>query len=59
MKEQNIQFNIPKLAIFAKGAIDENKIGRVCELHYHDELEFLNILFFLLLFLSKDSLLLN
>ena len=43
MKEQNIEFNIPKLAIFAKGAIDESKIGRVSELHYHDELEFLNI----------------
>ena len=43
MKEQNIKFNIPKLAIFAKGAIQDNKIGRISELHYHDELEFLNI----------------
>lgn len=43
MKEQNIKFNIPKLAIFAKGAIQDNKIGRISDLHYHDELEFLNI----------------
>ena len=43
MKAQNIEFNIPKLAIFAKGAHQKNTPGRISELHYHDELEFLNV----------------
>ena len=43
MKEQNIQFNIPKLAIFANGAHSNCATGRISELHFHDELEFLNV----------------
>ena len=43
MREQNIKFNIPKLAIFAKRDEKNHPHGRVSELHYHDELEFLLI----------------
>ncbi len=41
MNNERIKFNVPKLFVFAVGNRGAGPAGYKCELHYHDELEFL------------------
>ncbi len=43
MDNEQIKFNIPKLSIFARVGEGITPAGYKCELHFHDELEFLVI----------------